>query len=234
MPRLPRAFVEGIPVHVTLRGVDRQDVFRTDGDRTRFLDVLKEASVRAGVSIHAYVLMTNHVHLLATPRGSDSFSNAIQHLGRRYVAYFNRRHERTGTLWEGRYRAGLVGTSFHLLACHRYIELNPVRARMVSFAADYPWSSYRSNAWGSDDEVLTPHDEYVALGETSDARRAAYRALFEEVLQESVLEQIRAASRHGWSIGSEESCRLLEHRTGLNLTPRRRGPAGRRNRADPK
>ena len=149
----------------------------TDADRLFFLEALRTATRGTGVAIHAYVLMTNHVRLLATQVASGGFANAMQSVGRRYVAYFNRRHSRTGTLWEGRYHASLVASDFYLLACYRYIEQNPVRAGLARGAVDYLWSSHRFHALSRPDSLVTPHDAYLAMGEDPDKRAAGYRAV---------------------------------------------------------
>jgi putative transposase len=233
MPRQPRAFVDGLPAHVTLRGVDRQDIFFLDGDRTRFLTFLKEGSERHGLAIHAYVLMSNHVHLLATPASPSSLPKVMQYVGRRYVAYFNRRNERTGTLWEGRYRAGLVDSGVYLMACHRYIELNPVRAGIVSDPREFHWSSFSANALARANALLAPHPEYLALAECPEKRCDAYRSLFEGEIDPEILEMIRACSRRGWPIGDDKFRAALECETGTQATPRRRGRKAKKKEADP-
>jgi putative transposase len=233
MPRQPRIFVDGLPVHVTVRGVDRQDIFFVDGDRTRFLAHLKEASERYGLAIHAYVLMSNHVHFLATPATCSSLPKAMQYIGRRYIAYFNRRNERTGTLWEGRHKSGPVACDFHFLACHRYIELNPVRAGLATFPGAFHWSSYAGNALGRPDALLTPHDQYSALGESLRDRCAAYRSLFEEAIPPEIMEVLRACSQRGWPIGDEAFRASIERETGSQASPRRRGRKRKKKEADP-
>ena len=148
MPRQPRFFAPDGPLHVIQRGNDRQVIFRAPEDRLRFLDLIRHAMRRHGVSIHAYVLMTNHVHFLLTPSGRDAVSGMMQSVGRVYVQWFNGRYRRTGTLWEGRYKATVVEDERYLLTCMRYIELNPVRARMVKSPGEHPWSSFATNACG--------------------------------------------------------------------------------------
>ena len=233
MARQPRVYVDGLPAHVTLRGVDRQDIFFADGDRTRFLTFLKEGSERHGLAIHAYVLMSNHVHMLATPSARSSLPKVIQYLGRRYVAYFNRRNERTGTLWEGRYRSGPVDTGMYLMACYRYIELNPVRAGIVSDPRAYHWSSFAANGLGRPDALLTAHPEYLALGSTEVQRCDAYRSLFEGAIEPEILEMIRACSHRGWPVGDDTFRAALEWETGAQAAPRRRGRKARKKEADP-
>jgi putative transposase len=148
--------------------------------------------------------MTNHVHLLATPTDETALSRVMQAVGRRYVRYFNDVHERTGTLWEGRYRASLVQSDRYLFACYRYIELNPVRAGLVSDPRDYAWSSHAVNAYGSNDAVVTPHERYEALGDDAAAQQAAYRALFAFELGDEALTAIRDATNKGWVLGTKQ------------------------------
>lgn len=161
--------------------------------------------------------MTNHVHLLMTPSSSNGIGKVMQSVGRRYVQHFTREYRRTGTLWEGRYRATLVDTERYLFACYRYVELNPVRAGLVRRPEDYPWSSYRANASGSTDDLVTPHERYTALAAEAVSRRAAYRALFEDALDETTLQKIRDTTNKAWALGNnrfrEEIKRLLDRRT---------------------
>jgi putative transposase len=193
MARPPRIFVENIPVHVTIRGNDRQDIFRAADDRAFFRSCLHSAAHHHNVAIHAYVLMTNHVHLLVTGNGPDSLPRAVQSVGRRYVVYFNERYARTGTLWEGRYHACLVQADRHLLACHRYVDLNPVRAGLVASPEEYIWSSHRFHARGYPDDLVTAHAVILELSDKSAARQAAYRALFDEPLDAASIHRIRHA-----------------------------------------
>ena len=223
MPRLPRLFAQEFPSHITLRGNDRQDIFHYDGDRLRFLSCLREAAGRNGLAIHAYVLMTNHVHLLATGQHSSSTPKTIQSLGRQYVAYFNGRYGRSGTLWEGRYRSTLVEAEHYLLACHRYIDLNPVRAGLVNHPAEYPWSSYRFYAMGIPDDLATPHAVVLNLASTPERRRAAYSSTFDRPLESEVLDRIRSCSNKGWALGSAEFCQRIESTTRRRALPLQRG-----------
>jgi putative transposase len=164
MARQPRLDLPGIAQHVVQRGNDRHVCFAADTDYLRYLQELREASSKHDCAIHAYVLMTNHVHLLATPAATGGISRMMQAVGRRYVGSFNARDHRTGTLWEGRFKAALVDTDRYLLTCYRYIELNPVRAHMTDNPADYPWSSYHHNALGQFSPLITPHAQYTILG----------------------------------------------------------------------
>lgn len=223
MARLPRHFVEGIPLHVIIRGNDRQDTFRGEGDRLFFHRCLTELSRERGVAIHAYVLMTNHVHLLATGRDSKAVPDLVQRLGRRYVGYFNYLHKRTGTLWEGRYKATLVQAERYFLACQRYIELNPVRASMVGNPAEFAWSSHRRLAWGHPDDLVTPHALYQDLGPDESARQTAYRTLFEVDLDSETLDRIRSTAQKGWALGDPEFQTRVERRGNRRAAARPRG-----------
>jgi putative transposase len=205
MPRLPRFVLPGQPQHVIQRGNDRQPIFRAESDYRFYLEKLAEAATKHQCDIHAYVLMTNHVHLLITPQKESSISKTMQTLGRCYVQYFNTRYDRTGTLWEGRYRATLIDTEQYLFTCMRYIELNPVRAnKMVDHPSEYPWSSYHSNALGELNSLLTPHREYNRLGTNDSDRQAGYRQLFRAQIPELTLKAIREATNKAWVLGSDQ------------------------------
>jgi putative transposase len=193
MPRPPRIVLPSVPLHIIQRGNNRVACFASHNDYLVYLDMLRECAFDCGCALHAYVLMTNHVHLLLTPDADNSASMMMQRLGRRYVHYFNRRHSRTGTLWEGRFRSSLVEDERYLMVCHRYIELNPIRARMAALPFDYPWSSYRANACGQRNDLLTPHPLYTRLGGNAMARQLAYRGLFREALTDETLDWIRQA-----------------------------------------
>jgi putative transposase len=210
MPRPPRAVIPGQPLHVIQRGVNRTACFVDDIDRDCYVRALRVASEGAGCAIHAYVLMSNHVHLLLTPRDAWSPSRMMHTLGRGYVRYFNDRHERTGTLWEGRFRSSLVDSERYFLACSRYVELNPVRAGMVSRADEYRWSSFRCNAHGERDALVTPHPVYMALGRIGSSRRASYRALFASPLGPEVMYAIRRAAKSGLAVGTKVGRVTLE------------------------
>lgn len=193
MSRPPRIVVPETPLHITQRGVDRGPTFLFDEDFAFYLAVLADARVESGCAVHAYALMTNHVHLLITPSQETSPARMMCTLGRRYVRYFNEKYRRTGTLWEGRYRSALVDSTHYLFACSRYIEMNPVRANLVAEPRAYEWSSHRHNAWGDDDRVVTPHSHYASLGAGRDARCAAYRAMFGMEIPAGDLARLRAA-----------------------------------------
>jgi len=184
----------GIPQHIIQRGNNKHVCFFVEKDYIVYLSKLKEYSLKYEVSIHSYVLMTNHVHLLLTPEvEGDGVSRMIQSLGRCYVRYINKTHDRTGTLWQGRFKSTLVDSEKYLLTVSRYIELNPVRANMVTHPAEYPWSSYQKNAMGKPISLITPHSCYQSLGRSDQARQAAYRGLFDELIPEQTLKEIRDA-----------------------------------------
>jgi putative transposase len=192
-------------------------LFAVDADFRFFRDCLQDACEKHGCEVHAYVFMTNHVHLLMTPSSESSIGRVMQSVGRRYVQRFNTRYQRTGTLWEGRYRATVVLSEQYLFACYRYIELNPVRAGLVAAPRDYRWSSFRANALGARDPIVVQHERYCALGADLSARQAAYRGLFEIALADSTVVAIRDATNKGWTLGSErfdaELAALLKRRT---------------------
>lgn len=223
MARLPRYFVPGQPQHVIQRGNNREPVFAHEDDYLFYLDCLKDAAKAQGLAIHAYVLMTNHVHLLATPDADTSLPKTLQSVGRRYVQYFNYSHKRTGTLWEGRYKATLIDSEAYLLTCMRYIELNPVRAGMVGHPGDYPWSSYRANAQGSDDRLVLPHSLYRHLGRTLVERQAAYRQLFRAHVSKADVETIREATNKAWVLGNDRFRAKITRLTDRRAAPLPRG-----------
>ena len=213
MARLPRLTVPGYPHHIIQRGNNRQAIFSSVADYQVLLALLNENAQKFGVALHAYVLMGNHFHLLATPGTAQGLPQMMQAVGRRYVRYFNDRQGRSGTLWEGRYRSTLIETDRYLLACMAYMDLNPVRAGLVKEAADYPWSSHGHYVGLRTDKMVTPHALYWALGNTPFAREAAYAELVragttpehEEALTRSVL--------GGWALGSESFVADLQKRT---------------------
>ena len=193
MPRKPRMYLPGIPCHVIQRGNNRDATFYSDQDYQFYLECLYDASLKYHVDIHAYVLMTNHVHLLMTPLTKDSISLLMQSIGRRYVQYINKEYRRTGTLWESRHKASLIDSEKYLLVCSRYIELNPVNANMVKHPSNYPWTSYRHNAKGETNQLITPHETYNRLGFCEKERQKAYAELFENRLDLSDVKIIRNA-----------------------------------------
>jgi putative transposase len=203
MARRHRFFLEGVPLHVIFRGNERQAIFRREGDRHYFRDLLVEGVRKRGIQVHAYVFMTNHVHLLATPSTKESFPGLFRSLGASYVHYFNKYCERSGHLWEDRYKSLYVHDGPHLLGCMRYVELNPVRAGMVDEAGAFAWSSYRANAWGREDDLVTPHSTFLQLGSSPGLHAAAYRALFDPVIDQQISVRIRAAIQDGWAYGDD-------------------------------
>jgi putative transposase len=224
MPRRARLSLPGIPWHIIQRGDNRAVCFHAEDDYRFYLHQLKEFADRFGCAIHAYVLMTNHVHLLLTPSKADSVSLMMKHLGQRYVQYFNRTYQHTGTLWEGRYRSCLMQTEDYVLACSRYIELNPVRAGMVMRPQDYRWSSYHANGLGKPNAVITPHDEYTRLGRTDAGRRQAYRAMLRAPVDEAIIDEIREATNGNYALGGKRFQAQIARVVGRRVT---RGVAGR-------
>lgn len=200
MARLPRISAAGYPHHVIQRGNNRQAIFHDAADRERYLALLREIAAAQGIAVHAYALMPNHVHLLVTPQAGDGISRFMQALGRRYVRWFNDRHGRTGTLWEGRFRSTVVDADRYLLACMRYIELNPVRANLCSAPEHYPWSSFAHHAGLRVDPLVTDHALFWGLGNTPYERQLAYRRLFEIDLSPDELDEIRRSTNRGWAL----------------------------------
>jgi putative transposase len=192
----------GIPFHLIQRGHNRSACFLSDHDRLRYLDELRLLARSHGVAVHAYVLMTNHVHLLATPERDGGVSHLMKQFGQRYAQYFNRAHGRVGSLWQGRFHSCMVDGESYLLTCHRYIECNPVRAGMVTHPADYPWSSHRHNALGLADPLVSAHPVFETMAPDEDARRLAYRELFAQPIPGSTLEEIRTMTNSGFALGS--------------------------------
>jgi len=223
MARLPRFVIPGHPQHVIVRGNNREAIFYENEDYTFYLNKLKDACKKHDCGLHAYVLMTNHVHLLITPQVENGISKLIQMIGRYYVQYFNHKYQRTGTLWEGRYKASLIDTERYLLTCYRYIELNPVRANMVVHPADYPWSSYSCNALGAENALIIAHSEYISLSNTNKNRQSIYRGLFEQHIDSRTIEEIRAATNKAWVLGSEYFKAQIEQKTGRPSQPRKTG-----------
>ncbi len=230
MPRPPRYALPGIPQHVLQRGNNRQPVFFCEDDYRFYLASVKLAAEQHGIAVHAYVLMTNHVHLLVTPQQADGIAKLMQSIGRRYVQYINTTYQRTGTLWEGRYRACLVDAERYFFLCTRYIELNPVHAAMVAHPATYAWSSYRWHACGEPDTVIADHDLYQALGHTPHERQVAYRAMFHPAIAEGVLQEIRTTVHQCRVLGSERFKDVIERVLARRIRP---GKAGRPRNTPP-
>jgi putative transposase len=224
MARQPRLTVAAYPHHIIQRGNDRQPIVRDDADRERLLALWQEHAQTFKVAIHAYVIMDNHFHLLLTPDTHDGLPQMMQAVGRAYVRYFNLRHHRSGTLWEGRYRSNLIESERYLLACMVYIDLNPVRAGMVGQAADYPWSSHRHCIGQVNAPWLKPHALFWGLGNTPFAREAAYAELVHTGLASREKAQLTQSALSGWALGSSDFLSGLQHSTQRRLLP---GKAGR-------
>ena len=223
MPRPTRLDLPGVTQHVIQRGNDRQPCFFVEADYLRYRTDLRELARRECCAVHAYVLMTNHVHLLMTPAVSGAVARVMQSLGRRYVRYINDRYHRTGTLWEGRYKSCLVDDGDYLLQCHRYIELNPLRAAMVADPRDYAWSSHRSNACGDHDPLVSPHASYLALSDDATRRQHAYRALVMESVDPSEVDAIRQHVQRQHAYGTNRFRAAIEAQLGRVAGPQKIG-----------
>lgn len=222
MPRKPRMFLPNFPCHIITRGNNRDACFFTEDDYLYYLECLSDACEKHKVSVHAYVLMTNHVHLLLTPGSAIGIPKVLQSIGRRYVQYINKCYQRTGTLWEGRYKASVIEAERYLLACYRYIELNPVRANMVEHPADYRWSSYGINAGIRPRRRLVPHDIYLRLGLDEVSRCYAYRELFAADLSKTILHDIQRAATFSMPLGDNRFQEQIARALGRSI-----GHAGR-------
>jgi len=223
MARLPRFVIPNQPQHVIVRGNNRAEIFCTEADYQFYLEKLQMACDKHHCQLHAYVLMTNHVHLLITPLEEEGIGKVMQMLGRYYVQYYNYTYQRTGTLWEGRYKATLIDYESYLLTCMRYIELNPVRAGMVSHPSEYPWSSYHCNALGQPNEMVVPHIEYQRLDKTDETRQAAYRQLFKHRIADDSLEEIREATNKAWVLGNDRFKRRIQKQLERRVEPNVKG-----------
>ena len=219
MPRRARLMLPNVPVHIIQRGNNRQACFYADDDYQFYLAWLSASAKKFGCHLHAYVLMTNHVHLLISATDETGPGAMMKALGQRYVQYVNRTYRRSGTLWEGRFRSCLAQDDAYLLACQRYIELNPVRAGIVSHPADYRWSSYRVNAQGEAGDLLTPHPLYEALGARREERQAAYRELFRHELDPGLVDEIRRATNGNFVIGSARFSEEVSLMLGRRVVP---------------
>jgi putative transposase len=228
MPRRPRLALPNVPLHIIQRGNNRQACFYAEEDYRFYLDWLREYTDKTGCRIHAYVLMTNHVHLLMSAERPESPGALMKALGQRYVQYVNRAYRRSGTLWEGRFRSCLTQEDGYLLACQRYIELNPVRADMVQHPAEYRWSSYRGNAQGEPDALLKPHALYQALGQDEVSRATAYRELFRYALEPGLVDEIRRATNGNYALGSPAFAAQVAAALGRRATPGKSGRPIRR------
>lgn len=223
MPRRPRIHLDGVPLHIVQRGHSRQPCFFAVADYLAYLEWLDEAARSTGCQLHAYALMTNHVHLLFTPGDAQAVPAMMVALGRRYVPYINATYGRSGTLWEGRYKSSLIESESYLLTCMRYIELNPVRAGMCPDPAGYRWSSYRANALGEANPLLTMHSLFATLGADDASRQSAYRELFSQVLPDIVLNDIRLALNQTQPLGNSRFFDAIEQVTGQRREAKPRG-----------
>ncbi|KKO49066.1 transposase [Arsukibacterium sp. MJ3] len=223
MARLPRVHLPGVPEHVIQRGNNKQVCFACDDDFAAYANWLQEFAEKFQVQLHAWVFMTNHVHLLCTATDHTGISLMMQSLGRQYVRYFNRRYNRSGTLWEGRFKSCLVQSEQYVLAVYRYIEMNPVRAGMVPAAANYHWSSHGVNALGWTSALCQPHQCYLALATTAEERLQYYRGLFNAEINETMLQHIRSATKSGMALGSEKFKQQVAALTGRRQQPAKRG-----------
>lgn len=224
MARLPRLSIPGYPHHVLQRGNNRQAIFQSPADYRTLLDLTQEAARKAGVAVHAYVLMGNHFHLLATPETTDGLPRMMQAVGRRYVRYFNSSQQRSGSLWEGRYRSTVLPADASLLACMAYIDLNPVRAGQVAEARNYPWSSHGHYVGMRSDPLVTPHAVFWALGNTPFEREAAYAAIVQAGVSVDQQAALTASVLSGWPSGDAAFVRELQKHTERRIS---KGRAGR-------
>jgi putative transposase len=223
MPRRPRIQLDGVPLHIVQRGHNREACFFAEEDYQSYLHWLGEALAEYECQLHAYALMTNHVHLLVTPKRAERIPRLIMSVGRRYVQYINRTYKRTGTLWDSRYKSSLIHAESYLLTCMRYIELNPVRAGMVEAPAHYRWTSYRHNGLGKVDARITAHSLYTALDSTDKARQWAYRALFRAALDQAAIDDMRLALNQNQPLGTSRFYAKIERLTGERREARPRG-----------
>ncbi|ABE48747.1 transposase [Methylobacillus flagellatus] len=231
MPRRPRIILPNFPQHIIQRGNNRSVCFYADEDYIKYLDWLKDYANETGCQIHAYVLMTNHVHLLVSSVKTEAISGMMKALGQRYVQYINRTYTRSGTLWEGRYKSCPTQAETYLLTCQRYIELNPVRANMVEHPADYRWSSYRTNAQGESSHLVSSHAVYKSLGLDDEARQAAYRELFRHELEPKLVDEIRQATNGNYVLGDTGFADQISEALKRRVL---RGKAGRPFKASPR
>ncbi len=225
MPRKPRFFLPNIPVHAITRGNNKNNVFNDDEDKHFYMSCLFESSEKFETDIHAYVLMDNHIHLLISSNLAVNISSFMQHIGRRYVPYFNQKYGHTGTLWEGRFKASLVDDERYLLSCYRYIELNPVRAKMVDDPGLYKWSSYHCNALGKKNTLVKPHDVYIRLANKQEDRINFYRQMFNTFKGDDValLKGIRDAVQTGTPLGDRVFINSVESLLSVDVGQSKRG-----------
>lgn len=223
MARLPRLSIAGYPHHVIQRGNNRQAIFSSTADYQALLGLMDENAKKFGVAVHAYVLMSNHFHLLVTPESADALPRMMQGVGRRYVRYFNDSQRRSGTLWEGRYRSTLIQTESYLLACMAYIDLNPVRAGLVAEARDYPWSSHAHYAGLRSDRLVTPHPLFWTLGNTPFSREAAYTDMVRAGVPPGQQIALTQSALSGWALGDPDFVADLQKRTARRVSKTQSG-----------
>ena len=228
MARKPRMYLPGIPAHVAQRGNNRAVCFFCDDDYLFYLELLRQGLNRFGVYLHAYVLMTNHVHLLMTPERENSISRLMQHLGRNYVRYINKHYRRSGTLWEGRHKGSLVDVDTYLLTSYRYIEMNPVAAGMVTTPDEYRWSSYRYHAFGTPNRLITDHPVFDALGQYEQQRQHAYRELFRSQIPERDIHHLRECLACNFPLGNDRFRQEIETILARRVGHPRRGRPSQR------
>lgn len=224
MPRRARIVLPNVPMHIIQRGNNKQACFYRDSDYYLYLEWLGESALKSGCRVHAYVLMTNHVHLLVSAQSVQGAGQLMKQLGQRYVQYVNRTYRRSGTLWEGRFKSCLVQSDRYALCCYRYIELNPVRAGIVNHPAEYHWSSYRCNARGETNPLIQPHSTYQSLGTKARHRQQSYRMLFNTDLPAELIEQIRTATNGNYVLGTDRFQDQVAATLGRRVVP---GASGR-------
>jgi REP-associated tyrosine transposase len=227
MPRPSRLIFPGVAVHIIQRGNNRAACFRQGSDYLIYLAHLRQLSEKYECAVHAYCLMTNHVHLLVTPGAAGACTALMRDLGQRYVQYFNKRHERTGTLWEGRFRSCIAESARYVLGCYRYIELNPARAGMVDHPSGFLWSSYAVNSGMRSDPLISAHAEFVALAADAERRHASYRALFAEQFDAALLDTIRNATNGGYPLAGDSFKARVLAPLGWKMEPGKPGPRAR-------
>ncbi len=222
MPRRARHYIAGQPYHVVQRGNNREPCFIEIENYQFYVELWQELSKKFGVAVHAYCLMTTHIHFLVTPDTDDGISLVMKQVGSRYAQYINKKYKRTGTLWEGRHKSSLIQSERYLLTCYRYIELNPVRAGMVEKPEEYKWTSYHANAW-SDVSWLVPHYEYLCLGKNAVERSFAYRELFRYQIDSVDLHRLRKSIHYCQPVGDEHFAQLIDDKYGIKFGRMERG-----------
>ena len=223
MPRQPRLIIKDQPHHIIQRGNNKQVIFITDEDYQFYLKTLKDACIKYHCDIHAYVLMTNHVHLLITPKNNTCISAVMQYVGRTYVRYFNDLHQRTGTLWEGRYKSLVIGSEAYFLTCCCYIEQNPLRAGMIENINQYLWSSYHYHAKASNDNLIQAHELYLSLGSNTKERCINYQNIFEQLIPEKTVKMIRDLTNKSFILGNDKFITHIEAQLKRRIKPKPRG-----------